>query len=124
VLRPLPRRAPSTAAGLNGHPSHRSLVATDATLRDADEDEILGTLTSCQTWRCQRSRRCCANASPSTLRSLIGRPTTAGHLAEWIAARIVGIAMEPFAEGTGISCDDPDLLADLRTACRALGYLN
>jgi hypothetical protein len=28
------------------------------------------------------------------------------------------------AEGTGISCDDPDLLAELRTACRALGYLD
>jgi hypothetical protein len=31
---------------------------------------------------------------------------------------------ESVAEGTGISCDDPDLLAELRTACRALGYQN
>jgi hypothetical protein len=43
---------------------------------------------------------------------------------EQLFLRYVNGHWESVAEGTGISCDDPDLLAELRTACRALGYLN
>jgi hypothetical protein len=43
---------------------------------------------------------------------------------EQLFLRYVNGHWESVAEGTGISCDDPDLLSDLRTACRALGYLN
>ena len=43
---------------------------------------------------------------------------------EQLFLRDVNGHWESVAEGTGISCDDPDLLAELRTACRALGYLN
>jgi hypothetical protein len=43
---------------------------------------------------------------------------------EQLFLRYVNGHWESVAEGTGISCDDPDLRADLRTACRALGYIN
>jgi hypothetical protein len=43
---------------------------------------------------------------------------------EQLFLRYVNGHWESVAEGTGISCDDPDLPAELRTACRALGYLN
>jgi hypothetical protein len=43
---------------------------------------------------------------------------------EQLFLRYVNGHWKSVAEGTGISCDDPDLLAELRTACRALGYLN
>ena len=43
---------------------------------------------------------------------------------EQLFLRYVNGHWESVAEGTGLSCDDPDLPADLRTACRALGYLN
>jgi hypothetical protein len=41
---------------------------------------------------------------------------------EQLFLRYVNGHWESVAEGTGISCDDTDLPADLRTACRALGY--
>jgi hypothetical protein len=43
---------------------------------------------------------------------------------EQLFLRYVNGHWESVAEGTGISCDDPDLPAGLRTACRALGYLS
>jgi hypothetical protein len=34
--------------------------------------------------------------------TIIGRPMTAGHLGDWVAARIFGIALEPSATATAI----------------------
>ena len=43
---------------------------------------------------------------------------------EQLFLRYVDGRWESVAEGTGLSCDDPDIPADLASACRALGYLD
>jgi hypothetical protein len=43
---------------------------------------------------------------------------------EQLFLRNVNGHWESVAEGTGISCNDPEMLPDLHTACRALGYLD
>jgi hypothetical protein len=42
------------------------------------------------------------NAIDARIAAIIGRPMTAGHLGEWIAARIFDIALEPSATATAI----------------------
>jgi hypothetical protein len=42
------------------------------------------------------------NTIDAQIATIIGRPMTAGHLGEWIAARIFGITMEPSATATAI----------------------
>jgi hypothetical protein len=43
---------------------------------------------------------------------------------EQLFLRYVNGRWESIAEGTGISCDDPDIRSNLVSACRALGYLD
>jgi hypothetical protein len=43
---------------------------------------------------------------------------------EQLFLRRVAGRWESVIEGTGISCDDPDIRPELLSACRALGYLN
>ena len=43
---------------------------------------------------------------------------------EQVFLRYVDGRWESVGEGSGISCDDPAVLANLRTACRALGYVD
>ena len=43
---------------------------------------------------------------------------------EQIFLRYVNDHWESVAEGSGISCADPEMLAALHRACRALGYLD
>ena len=42
------------------------------------------------------------NAIDDRIAAVIGRPMTAGHLGEWIAARVFGIALEKSATATAI----------------------
>jgi hypothetical protein len=42
------------------------------------------------------------NTIDAKIATIIGRPMTAGHLGEWIAARIFGMALEPSATATAI----------------------
>ena len=42
---------------------------------------------------------------------------------EQLFLRYVDGRWESVVEGSGVSCEDPDILPELRTACRALGYL-
>jgi hypothetical protein len=43
---------------------------------------------------------------------------------EQVFLRYVNGHWESVVEGSGISCDDPDMLAALHRACRALGYVD
>jgi hypothetical protein len=43
---------------------------------------------------------------------------------EQLFMRRVNGRWESVIEGTGISCDDPDIRPELLSACRALGYLS
>jgi hypothetical protein len=143
--------APSTSASATGDPSPSSTRSTSATVRSVPttaRPSARSTVSGVDHIACSQEtllplmkqkfdnraqgliiervaiRRCRNHyAHVFAITGPTGIPGT-NYENEQLFLRYVNGQWESIAEGTGISCSDPDIRANLLFACRALGYLD